>query len=201
MVLTYAEVVELVLEGQCSGVNTINVFHYGVVSGGGAEAITLEAAATAFATSVVSPLTLLLTEEATFSAVRARMFYDPVLEHIENIGEQGTSESDTLPPFCTLGFIYRRSNLLTRNGYKRFSGIPEEQQSSGHVSPAYAATCATFAAALADDLLGVVGEDIVIFTPVIVSKVSGGAAIVPPANYPISTVQFQGIGTQNSRKS
>lgn len=45
------------------------------------------------------------------------------------IDEDGTATSpgdDTLPSYASVGFQLNRESLVTRNGYKRFAGIPED---------------------------------------------------------------------------
>lgn len=112
----------------------------------------------------------------------------------------GAVTGDVLPPFATWSFLLKRTNSSTRNGAKRFSGIPESMQITGIPTSA--------AALLLNDLAGFLGDSlavsvedgtpaVVLLNPVIVRKDATGALI---ASQPVSSGQFRQIGTQNSRK-
>jgi len=112
----------------------------------------------------------------------------------------GDEGGECLPPFTTWGFLLKRSTAATRNGYKRFSGVPEVQQVNGQPTAA--------AALLLQDMAEFLGTPFpltlegtpdvsVILTPTIVRKSSSGAII---ASQPVVSAQFRSIGTQNTRK-
>lgn len=112
----------------------------------------------------------------------------------------GTVTGDVLPPFATWSFLLKRTTSATRNGAKRFSGIPESMQITGIPTSA--------AALLLNDLGSFLGDPLAVsidggtpatavLQPVITRKDATGALIT---SQPVSSGQFRHIGTQNSRK-
>lgn len=115
----------------------------------------------------------------------------------------GAITGDCLPPYASWGFIYRRVSTLTRNGYKRFAGVPESMQVNG-IPTAGAATTLNasavfFSSAQPYTLESATAAPDVEITllPEIVRKNEVGAMTL---HQPVLTVQFRSIGTQNSRK-
>ena len=100
------------------------------------------------------------------------------------------------PPYIAWEFIYRRATALTRNGFKRFAGVTEEDvDQAGNVQAGILANLV----ALADDLeQPLTGPGSQPFSPVIYGRP------IPSNPTPrigfVSQVQFLRVTTQNSRK-
>lgn len=112
----------------------------------------------------------------------------------------GAVSGDCLPPAVSWGFILRRSDRTTRNGYKRFWGVPESLQVNGQPAGAAITALPVIADALgaALPLTGLGVPDIsIILAPEIVRKDATGAMTL---HQPVYDGQFRTIGTQNSRK-
>lgn len=111
-------------------------------------------------------------------------------------GEVSVSDAVSMPSFASLGFLLRRESLVTRNGYKRFAGLPDDAV-SGNTWTGSVGDLTGIEVALASDLqIGLVA----VAEPVIVKR----PITAPVASYDyasIGSAQFRGIGTQNSRKA
>lgn len=111
-------------------------------------------------------------------------------------GQVSTSGTDALPSFISAGFMLVRSSLATRNGYKRFGGLPESM---------VAGNASAIPTGLVDNI-----ESAIVQTPVLLNAAEFEPVIVKRpipepggGDYVYSTVsacQFRGIGTQNTRK-
>lgn len=112
----------------------------------------------------------------------------------------GAVSGDCLPPYASWGIILRRSTTATRNGYKRFWGVPESLQLNGEPAGSAIAYLPGFADSIGATMpLTAIGSppiDIQL-SPVIVRKDITGGLI---ASQPVYDGQFRSIGTQNSRK-
>lgn len=110
-------------------------------------------------------------------------------------GFLATPGGENTPSYVSAGFLLQRETLATRNGYKRFAGIPEGSI-SGNTYVGSTAVVDAVEAALASDLMaGIVS----VAEPVIVKR-----PIVPPVGVyvysSIGSAAFRGLGTQNTRK-
>lgn len=106
-----------------------------------------------------------------------------------------SATSDTMPPFVSWGFQLLREERNTRNGYKRFAGVPEIYVTDG---------VASGAGGLITAVEDVLGEDVVVgiatvAAPVILKR-PFTVPLVSPVVSNISAGLFKGIGTQNTRK-
>jgi len=107
----------------------------------------------------------------------------------------GVSEVSCMPPFVSYGFQLVRESRVTRPGYKRFAGVPEEWVTDGVYSAGTEALEAVEEALGADFLAGIAHYA----APVIVKR----PFEVPAVTYEYSDLSaglFKGIGTQNTRK-
>jgi len=107
----------------------------------------------------------------------------------------GGAEAST--SYLSWGFMLVRETLATRNGYKRFAGVPEGFYSGNFANPAIAPELEAVEEALALDIMAGI---VTLAEPVIVRR-----PIEPPVGvYTYSSVgsaQFRGLGTQNTRKA
>lgn len=107
----------------------------------------------------------------------------------------GAAGSDSLPPYASYGFQLIRENRNTRNGYKRFAGVTEANQTDGIYTGGSTPITDLETALAADMVIGLITEA----EPVIVKH----PVVVPAGSYIYSSIGsalFRGIGTQNTRK-
>lgn len=113
---------------------------------------------------------------------------------------QGAISGDCLPPYAAWGFKLTRTNALTRNGAKRFWGVPEGLQANGLPTGLAIVNLPL----IAENLATVIPFDLTdwgflegTLVPAIVRKDETGAMT---ASQDVSTAQFRSITTQNTRK-
>lgn len=107
----------------------------------------------------------------------------------------GTVTGEGLPSYVTYGFRLNRESLATRNGYKRFSGVSESQGSGNSYTPP-AGNITNLTGELAEDIvigLVTIAEPVIVKRPI---SVPAGAYVYSG----ISSADFRGVGTQNTRK-
>lgn len=111
-------------------------------------------------------------------------------------GSQATPTASNTPSYVSAGFMLQRESLLTRNGYKRFAGIPEHNI-TGNTYIESPATIDALEAVLAADIqigLATVAEPVIVKRPI----------DVPVEEYVYSSIGsavFRSLGTQNTRKA
>lgn len=111
-------------------------------------------------------------------------------------GSQATPTASLTPSYVSAGFMLQRESLVTRNGYKRFAGIPEHQI-TGNTWLEDSGVRTALASALASDItvgLATVAEPVIVKRPI----------DVPVAEYEYSSIGsavFRSLGTQNTRKA
>lgn len=190
------------------GQECINVFYYKQITDGGvsegAEAL-LPAFQTeiyphieAVQSAIIYTLSILV-ENVVPSADNAQQSFSPSAEPSERTG-------DPLPPYATYAFRLNRSTNASRHGQKRFAGVSESDQNAGLATGTIVPLLETLAGKL-DDVIGGPPPDTATYQPVIYRVGRPGKTIpqkiIPaliPASFAISTGQYVGISTQNSRK-
>lgn len=110
-------------------------------------------------------------------------------------GISGSPDNALEPSYVSVGFLLRRNSLATRNGYKRFGGLISSNI-DGNEFVDYGTSVDDIIAALQYEILG--GLTPVLF-PVIVKRPLPGAGD-PYVYSGVQTVEFRGLGTQNTRK-
>lgn len=137
-----------------------------------------------------------------------------VVENLVDLSDYFTQESTVVqggiestspaPPFVAYKFRMNRSTRAGRHGYKRFAGVSEELVNFGTatISGALATAMPAFLTALGATL-STGGND---FTPMIPKRLE---TLMPDGKYrwiltdllPVGMVLFQGLTTQNTRKT
>jgi len=202
------DILELVLQGTYGSASLItqNVFHYEihvpspfVLSDYGTSLID------EWNDHVMSVVQNVISSNCGWQQMTVRNLTDTDEIFISAFTEQlsGAVTGDCLPPYASWGFLYRRSTTATRNGYKRFCGVPESSQINGEPTAGAAIALQSVALHLSNSFTltleaASAAPDVdVEFVPVIVRKDATGALIT---SQNIVAVQPCGIGTQNSRK-
>lgn len=111
----------------------------------------------------------------------------------------GTQTGDCLPRYNAYSFIYHRTSRGIRNGWKRIAGVPESAQVNGVVTNSgFLTALSALATTLSESLTGSGGD---VWNPRILRR--GSTSVTPPivrADFPIASVAFVGLTTQNTRK-
>lgn len=109
--------------------------------------------------------------------------------------EGSVSGEDVMPPFVSYGFQLIRESRATRNGYKRFAGVPENMVDSGVYvgSPTLISDVETGLAADIVSGLATLCHPVIVRHPIDVPLIS-------PVFSNVGASLFRGIGSQNTRK-
>lgn len=197
--MNVGDVLRITLVSLYGSVNARNVFYYLVTSLTGA--VTLNEVADDWFNSFDESLKAVTNEGITFSAVEMLNFTNGIdFDTLALTGELGGVAGEILPPYAAWGFRYNRASAMSRHGYKRFIGVSESQQQAG------------VATAGAQTLLGNLAA--VLDNTVVIGGASGNANIEPrimsfwlgkqlretPVDFPVASVSYVGLTTQNTRK-
>lgn len=121
---------------------------------------------------------------------------DIVERPIDIDGGQSATSEDTEPSYVTVGYKLVRESLVTRHGYKRFSGIVNGNI-DGNTYTADPEYVHDIEEALAADMMSGVAT---IAEPVIVKHPIPAPPISSYEYSSIGAAQLRGVGTQNTRK-
>jgi len=187
-----AVVYQIRLNGTIYGEECLNVFYYG----GDAVTIDFGALATSFSDEVLVHLfptvvTRYVVDSIDITGVKGTSLFTNI-----PLGSTGSVGTDGLPANVTWDFRYTRGGAGERNGYKRFSGVPESLQSDGQATDTAAALLAT----LSGGLFSGISDGATVYSPVIQRDLIHHVIQHPPLYFNCSSVQFTKIGTQNTRK-
>lgn len=202
---TSGDIMEFALKGYYStpATTVMNVFQYEFtneepISGAGNWQVYVDD----WSNQLNTALELVMSQEVQYNSVTVRNLSNPteLYEIALTTPIQGAVVGDALPSFNTWTFLLRRTNTTTRNGSKRFAGVPESLQIT-NVPTAGALT-------LLNSLATFLGNDIelaggtpeppdALLTPTIVRKDATGAMTL---HQPVASAQFSLMGSQNSRK-
>jgi hypothetical protein len=186
-------VIEIVLKGAVITEETLNVFHFASPTLTDTIADIIQAFYVALGPTLIN----LIGTSSVFSEVTGQFVRGSILFGSQPlVGQSGTVSGDQLPPYATWDFTYVRGGALERNGYKRFSGVPESFQANGVASGSGPANLAVLAGVLGAGFNS--GTDD--WTPVIKRTKIAHVTQTPPKYYSVSSVVYSKIGTQNSRK-
>jgi len=111
-----------------------------------------------------------------------------------NQGMRGTVH---MPPFVAWAFRYNRASLAVRHGQKRIGGVSEQDVDAGLASAGVSANLQALAAAMGANLATVGLENE--WEPRIV-RVTGVPGAYVYTDFPVNSVQYVRVSTQNTRK-
>lgn len=152
-----------------------------------------------FSTNVITPWLDIVSEDFSFVELEARQHLGIAFYNLPYVPvAPGLVASEALPRFVSYNVLLQRSTLATRHGHKRVAGVPEAWQDNGNFTGDNT-KMGDFTDAVAMDATipgGTSGS--LLFTPYIVRLNPDTQAVI--AENAISSVRFQGFGTQNSRK-
>lgn len=178
------------------GETCLNVYYYRVTAVAGLFDGYLDDLNADWETRVLTPVTALQTDILVHTQREWRNLSNGVDLFVDSTEVPGQETgSSTAPSFTSYGFMLVRESLVTRNGYKRFAGIPDALI-DGNNYVGIASWLTDVEVGLASDLtIGLVS----VAEPVIVKR----PIDTPAGEYLYSSIgsaSFRGIGTQNTRK-
>lgn len=196
-----------------NGDDALNVFHYEFYAGSGTDVLshTLENFAFGFWENVKDALRSVTSDQFSYQDVTCLSLdadfnqINGEVYSIESAEQPGSVSGEYLPQFVTWGFRYVRPSLAFRHGFKRFSGIAESHNQDGSPSAAALSNLNGLAAILAADIGGLYPDGSILTDPpdarpIIYRGTENGDPVSPVLYAQPSTVLFNGIGTQNTRK-
>lgn len=212
------KILELILQGNYDNTMLVeNVFHYHVTNlgTGGDSPATCENFVAGFIHDVLPYIRNVSTAVVSYTQVIANILdYDTGLlvngvpVGIDSTLQAGIISGDTLPPYVCWTFKYVRSDATYRHGFKRFAGVAESQQQKGLAGSGVISDLNTLATKLQNGLTAytlVAGIPTTLITaaaahPVGLQRQKSGDLLNPINVKDFTTVVYDKIGTQNSRK-
>lgn len=190
---------QIKLHGYVGSVPTLNIFGYEETGAGGS----CHDLSDIFDTNVVTNVALIMAGGSGFSSIEVINLDNPAdfFTGVPVAGG-GSVSSEILPPQDSYAYEYVRGTRASHNGQKRFAGVPEAYQSDGSVIGGYIARVQALAGYLSAALTGASAAT---YTPRIMRYVYPvpNPSHLPPISvvaFPISTVIYKGLSTQNTRK-
>lgn len=186
-------VYEVILEGNVHDRPTKNVFHYASVSG----SPTADNVCSAFAEDFILPILLSSCgDDMTFTGVNARGVQIATDFDDNVISEVGTVVGGSEPAFVAAGYKLLRPDSLSRHGFKRIPGVPDDYWDGGQPTVDAVAKWAAVAANLAAGI-STGGRS---YALVVQRRQQDNVVLDPPTYWNIAGVGATGITTQNTRK-
>lgn len=179
------------------GQEIVNVFFYQFQVGPGGSASDLVAS---FDSQVLPAFAAIQAAKVKYTSIAARNLNDPLDFTLAapSSASNGSTSGEVLPPFVGWYFRYNRTRTDINHGRKIVAGIPESVQDAGVVTGAFLPTLE----AAADDFEGnLVGAGANTYVPRIVRRLlDSGGHLIGYEPYPVGSVQYVRISSQNSRK-
>lgn len=155
----------------------------------------------AFIEKYIEPLLPAQTATWEWSSILATNWSDPVRQfyNYTDVALTGTSPSSAyMPPWLTYSFRLNRGNSGTRNGQKRFGGIPEEAQNGGEAVMPYLGYLQSYAIGYEVGLDVVTADGAVSLLPVIVRLDAETNDVVVTQR--VQSASYVRISSQDTRK-
>lgn len=198
MAAILGDLIQIDAVGTYYGVECHNIFYYRITNITGLGDAGYEDMIDWFLAGVIAQVQGIQNVNYTYIRIELKNLsngVDLVIRNITPGTRSGTVTGEGLPSYVTYGFKLNRESLVTRNGYKRFSGVSEGQGSGNAYTPPTANITNLTGELAADWIFGVVNTA----EPVIVKR----PILVPAGAYQYSSIgsaSFRGIGSQNTRK-
>lgn len=199
MAASNGDLIQMVDNQTYLGQQILNVYYYRITSPTGLADGYLADLNTYWETNVLPKITQIQNDELDHLSREWRNMTNGVDLFTDSTvvpGQNAVGTTKLVPSFVSAGFLLQRESLVTRNGYKRFAGLNEDDISGNTwVGPSIYMT--NLESALAGDLnigLFSVAEPVIVKRPI----------QAPVASYVYSSIgsaSFRGIGTQNTRKA
>lgn len=196
MAASLGDFLRITVTGDMFDQTILNVFYYRVVSLTGFTNDGYEALADDFQSKVISPVRLATSSDYVFRDMLVQNVTNEIDIYTETLNLAGQQLLSALPSFVCYTFRLQRESVFTRNGYKRFAGVPESFV-TGNEYVGTQTLIDNIAAGLYADLtsgLALLAEPVIMKRPL---------PTPVPSSHPYSSIggaDFRGIGTQNTRK-
>lgn len=189
------------------GKECLNVFHVRLMSNPETAWNTMLAMAIGFTETVMRPVMSLVTSGVVLSSVYVENLSEvdrPFANHPVNI--VGAQANDAYASFGALGVRQEVSTRVTRNGYKRFVGVPENNVTNGVFASGYmtlfqnVATTVLGGSLIALKSAPTGGSDIVTVANIVLKSVHDVPVIDGQWQFVTSANAIDRPTTQNTRK-
>lgn len=185
-------VMQAILHGFVTTEETINVFYFASATFDDP----LSDFVSAWVTAALNYLAPVLGVSTLLDTVTCNMVKGSSAFFSQAISIAGTTSGDQCPPYVTWDFTYVRGGVAERNGYKRFSGVPESLQANGVATGGALANLNVVADKLENSVTLTADEWFPVIKRTRVAKITQN----PPVYYDTSSVIYSKVGSQNSRK-
>lgn len=198
--MAIGDIWEFTLRGTYLSQEVLNVFHYRETTAIGNDVAPEDMAAWLW-DNLHDDLTGLLSTSLTFNAIDVfQVTGGTGIGTFVITDGQGQAGLDPMPSSVAFGFRYNRASSSSRHGYKRFAGVGEGEVNGNTLVGTYTAQVNALASALEMDLFDSTSTLDGRLEPIILSRVVNGQVRPVPIAFPISSIVFAGISTQNTRK-
>lgn len=181
------------------GQNILNIFYWRVTSITGLTGDYLSAINDELELNLITPMSDIQSSDLQYREILTQNVTNGIDFAVKTYTADelaGTHPTASLPSFVTLTFRLQRESLVTRNGYKRLSGIPENLVTGNDYVGSTVEIDAIEAAFSADIVIGIatIAEPVILKRPL--------PTIVPTSHLysSIGGCDFRGVGSQNTRK-
>lgn len=193
------DLLQVTIESELQAQQMLNVYYYRVLEGYSLnDEITGGEVLDELIAQLITPVRAFQHEDVDYRSIEVRNLSNGI-EFVERplaVSGQITGGGDCLPAFVTVAFSLIRSTLLTRNGRKSYSGIPEAAVDGFSVNLGGTAETDT-----ADGLKAIIVQGgTPTLRPVIVKRPIPASPFDQYVYSFVSDALFLGLGTQNTRK-
>lgn len=178
------------------GETVLNVYYYRITEITGVTGDYLEIVHSEWYEKVLTPVLKVQNVDTVHTNREVRNLSNNVDFFVDSFSTPGEFAGDNaLNSFTSLGFMLVRESLVTRNGYKRFAGLSENQVQGNSYNGDMD---------LIHDIEDGLAMDLMLGLTTLAEPVIVKRPIIPPVEdydyASIGSAQFRGIGTQNTRK-
>jgi hypothetical protein len=200
MALNSSDVLRLTLCGTVFTEQACNVFFYLINIGSGSP--TLEDVLEGFRTVVLPSILDIQSQDVEYDTAEADNLTNGIDFGTDPLyaGITGNVSGEALPPYAAWAFTLERASKLTRNGAKRFAGVPESAQQDGVVTAGFNPTLVTAATAIGTSFAYSNAQGAFSAFPLIVGVDTTGQRDLSRVQIPTGAVANAVVSTQNTRK-
>jgi len=196
---TLGDLIQIIDEQSYLGEKVLNIYYYRIITIAGLGSDYLELVADWFEDNVIAAVVQEQIGQLSHDLISTRNLSNGIDFYEKPIDTVGTLTADAngqAPSYVSLGFKLIRESLVTRNGYKRFSGLADARIQGNTYFGDEEDIAAIEDALAADIVIGAVS----VAEPVIVKRPLAAAPIASYEYSSIGSSQMVGLGSQNTRK-
>lgn len=196
MAAVLGDFLRITMRGTLFDQTILNVFYYRVVSITGFSNDGYQAILDEFEANVWDNVRPIISSDYTLLDNAVQNVTNEIDILTQNVNQAGSVLVGSLPSYVCYTFRLQRETVATRNGYKRFAGVPESLVTGNNYIGSLASLVAVQDGLKADLISGVAG----LAEPVIMKRPLPSPV---PSSHPYASIggsDFRGIGSQNTRK-